>query len=372
MFRATFAALILSFVVSGCAKAPGGPSAAGAAQEAARTPEPVHVLSHLATESVDGDADDPAIWVHPTDPTKSLILGTDKGRDALFAFDLQGKRVQRIGGIQRPNNVDVETDFDLGGKPTDLAVVTERGAKRLRVFAIDPATRNLSDVSGATAVFEGEPGERAAPMGIALYRRPTDGAVFAIVSRKEGPKEGYLWQYRFVANASGKVDLEKVRAFGLFSGSGEIESVVVDDELGYVYCSDEAVGVRKYHADPDKGSEELALFATYPFAGDREGIGLYLLPEGKGYVVVTEQLDGDTRYHVFRREGDVTPHVHAPVKILAGGADGTDGIEVSSAALGPTFPAGMLVAMNSGKKNFLVFDWKNLADTGSPKLASTR
>lgn len=335
-------------------------------------PTPVAVLSHRATEPVDGDADDPAVWVHPTDPTKSLIIGTDKGKGALFVFDLDGKRVQRIGGIQRPNNVDVETGFDLGGKPTDLAVVTERGAKRLRVFAIDAATRNLRDVSGATAVFEGEPGERAAPMGIALYKRPTDGAVFAIVGRKEGPKDGYLWQYRLVANASGKVDLVKVRAFGLFSGSGEIEALAVDDELGYLYAADEEVGVRKYLADPDKGNDELALFATYKFEGDREGIGLYLLPEGKGYIVVTEQLDGDTRYHVFRREGDVTPHVHAPIKILAGGADATDGIEVSSVALGPIFPAGMLVAMNSGKKNFLVFDWKNLANTGSPKLDSAR
>lgn len=369
--RTALLAVGLALLV-GCGPQPVAPAPIANVAGDGEPPAPVAVLSHLATESVDGDADDPAIWVHPTDPAKSLIIGTDKGKDALFVFDLRGKRVQRFGGILRPNNVDVEYGFDLGGQATDLAVVTERGAKRLRVFAVDPASRSLRNVSGNTAVFEGEAGERAAPMGIALYKRPTDGAIFAIVGRKEGPKEGYLWQYRLLANASGKVDVVKVRAFGSFSGTGEIEALAVDDELGYLYAADEGAGVRKYHADPDRGDDELALFATYKFAGDREGIGIYRLGDGKGYLIVTEQLDGDSRYHVFRREGDATPHVHAPIKVLAGGADATDGIEVSSARLGPSFPAGVLVAMNSGKKNFLVFDWKNLADTGSPKLASAR
>ena len=32
-----------------------------------------------ATTSVPGDADDCAIWVHPTDPNKTVIIGNDKG-----------------------------------------------------------------------------------------------------------------------------------------------------------------------------------------------------------------------------------------------------------------------------------------------------
>ncbi len=43
-----------------------------------------------------------------------------------------------------------------------------------------------------------------------------------------------------------------VRKFGLFSGKKEIESIAVDDALGYVYYSDEGYGVRKYYADPSK------------------------------------------------------------------------------------------------------------------------
>lgn len=30
------------------------------------------------TEQTPNDTDDPAIWIHPTDPSKSMVLGTDK------------------------------------------------------------------------------------------------------------------------------------------------------------------------------------------------------------------------------------------------------------------------------------------------------
>ncbi|MGH7599381.1 MAG: phytase, partial [bacterium] len=41
-------------------------------------PPVVEVNPKMSTSSVIGDADDPAIWVHPADPSKSLIVGTDK------------------------------------------------------------------------------------------------------------------------------------------------------------------------------------------------------------------------------------------------------------------------------------------------------
>ena len=43
-----------------------------------------------------GDSmDDPAVWVHPTDPSLSLVLGNNK-RGALETYDLDGNRVQRL------------------------------------------------------------------------------------------------------------------------------------------------------------------------------------------------------------------------------------------------------------------------------------
>jgi len=209
-------------------------------------------------------------------------------------------------------------------------------------------------------------------MGIALYKRPRDGAIFAIVSRKEGPREGYLWQYRLTDDGAGRVRAAKVREFGRFSGKGEIEAVAVDDELGYVYYADEGDGIHKYYADPDhpEAARELAHFGREGFQGDREGIAIYTLPGGRGYIVCTDQIAGNTKYHVYRREGAKgRPHDHSElVKTFYGGADETDGIEISSRALGPKFPHGLMAAMNSGAKNFLIYRWEDIAQAGGVRL----
>lgn len=339
--------------------------------------EPVDVTPVVSTETVPTDADDPAVYVHPTDPSRSLILGTNKVRapqGALVVFGLDGKIRQTIGNLDRPNNVDVEYGLILNGQPTDIAVLTERLQHRLRVFAIGQDGM-LTDVGSATGlkVLEGRQGEGSEPMGISLYKRPRDGAVFAVVAPKTGPAQGYLWQYRLLDDGTGKVKAEKVREFGSFSGGeGEIEAVAVDDALGYIYYADESDGIHKYHADPDhpQAAAELARFGTEGFQADREGIGIYALDDGTGYILCTDQLDGSSQYRIFRREGAPgNPHDHSEVlKVVRGGADGTDGLEVTSAALGPNFPHGLLVVMNSGPRNFLVFRWEDVANAGATKL----
>ncbi|MEK7409573.1 MAG: phytase [Acidobacteriota bacterium] len=341
-----------------------------------QAPLRVDVRAALATVPVPDDPDDPAIWVHPTDPARSLIVGTNKVMapgGALVVYGLDGQIRQAIPNLDRPNNVDIEYGLPLGGRPADIAVLTERLKTRLRVFRILPEGK-LVDVSSGTglAVFEGCQGEEAAPMGIALYRRPRDGAIFAVVGRKTGPRDGYLWQYRLLDDGSGKVRAVKVRQFGRFSGLAEIEAVAVDDQLGYVYYADEGDGIHKYHADPDhpEAARELAHFGREGFQADREGIAIYTLPDGTGYIVCTDQLPGNTKYHVYRREGAPgRPHDHSELlKAFYGGADGTDGIEVTSAPLGWGFPHGLMVAMNSGPKNFLVYRWEDIAAAGPVKL----
>jgi 3-phytase len=340
-------------------------------------PPVADVRPALATEAVTDDPDDPAIWYYPADPARSLIVATNKvaaPRGALVVYGLDGKVRQTIDGLDRPNNVDIEYGLTLGGRQVDVAVATERHRSRLRLYRIDAEAGRLEELppAGGIPVFEGEQGDFAAPMGIGLYRRPQDGAIFAIVGRKSGPREGYLWQYRLEDDGSGAVRAVRVRAFGRFSGRGEIEAIAVDDELGYVYYADEGDGIHKWHADPDhpEASRELAQFGREGFRGDREGIGIYAREGGAGYVIATDQVEGNSRYLIFRREGRPgDPHDHSElVKVVRGGADATDGIEVTSAALGPRFPYGLLVAMNSSGKNFLVFAWEEIARAGKPPL----
>lgn len=316
---------------------------------------PISIKPVGQTASVGTDADDPAIWVHPTQPSRSLILGTDKTElpgGGLYVFDLSGKVVRRIGALDRPNNVDVEYQFRLNGKTVDLAVVTERKKHRLRIFAIDRRSGNLTDVTGKTGVLTNETGANSEPMGIGLYRNPA-GQIHAFVSPKNGPKEGYMAQYQLVANG-GKIDVKPVRRFGAFSGEGEIESVLVDDELGFVYCSDEGAGIRKYSVNP-KRPQQIALLGTDGYNGDREGLAIYATGKGKGFLFSSDQLDKGSITHVFRREGD-----NRLVAKLAGGADETDGIDVISAPLGPKYRFGIWVAMNSDQKNFLIYSGESI------------
>src|SRR6188508_3079118 len=99
-----------------------GACGAGTAQ-----PAPDALKPAVVTEPTKYDTDDPAFWIHPTDRTKSLVIGTDKNSNgALYAYDLDGKIVNRVEGLKRPNNVDVGQGFPLGGKLVDIAVTTER------------------------------------------------------------------------------------------------------------------------------------------------------------------------------------------------------------------------------------------------------
>ena len=340
---------------------------------------PADIQPVVRTDRVTDDPDDPAIWVHPTDPARSLILGTNKVKaptGAVVVFGLDGKVRQTAAGIDRPNNVDVEYGLALGNGRADIAVATERLKSQLRVFRV--TEDGIADITspGNTLVFAGRSGEQAAPMGISLYRRPRDGAIFAIVSPKNGPRENYLGQYRLSDDGQGRVKATFVRYFGAFSGAAEIEAVAADDALGYVYYADENSGIRKYHADPDApdAARELAHFGRTGFKANQEGIGIYVREDGTGYIVCTDQLPGLSEYHIYRREGEPgRPHDHTrELKVVRGVADSTDGVEVTSSPLGPRFPAGVMVAMNSSAKDFLVFRWEDLAADGAVKLAIGR
>ena len=227
----------------------------------------------------------------------------------MYVFDLQGKiRPQKsVYGLKRPNNVDIEYGLPLKGIATDIAVTTERFTHKLRIFSL-PGMVPVDN--GGIGVFENETGEGYRDlMGVALYK-DEKGGIYAIVGCKTGPVSGsYLWQYLLEDNGAGMVKATLVRKFGDYSGRKEIESIAVDDALGYVYYSDEGVGVRKYYADPGKGNRQLALFATTGFTEDHEGISIYQSSATEGYVLVSDQ--GANKFHIFSREGTPqNPHDH--------------------------------------------------------------
>jgi 3-phytase len=314
----------------------------------------------IITDSVKKDSDDPAVWIDKKDPSKSLIIGTDKDIDGgLYAFNLEGKIQENkvVRGLKRPNNVDVEYGLKLKGISTDIAVTTERFTHKLRIFSL-PDMKSIDN--GGIEVFENETSTGFRDlMGIALYKNKK-GEIYAIVGRKTGPTTGeYLWQYLLQDDGSGQVEAKLVRKFGIYSGKKEIESIAVDDELGYVYYSDEGIGVRKYYAEPSKGNEQLALIGTTGFTEDHEGISIYNLSKKKGYILVSDQ--GADKFHVFLREGSKkNPNEHQLLKVVNVKAHQSDGSETIALSFNKNFRKGLFIAM-SDDRTFHIYRWEDIA-----------
>lgn len=306
----------------------------------------------IVTQPTPHDTDDPAIWIHPTDTSKSLIIGTDKETGGgLYVYNLDGKIINSYINMSRPNNVDIAYGLKIGDQKIDIAVTTEREKNRIRVFSL-PDLKPIDN--GGIEVFVGE--KERDPMGVALYTRPSDGKIFAIVGRKFGPTENYLWQYELSTSDNKNVTAKLVRKFGKFSGKKEIEAIALDNEMGFVYCSDEQSGMRKYYADPAKNDNtELAFFGQNDFKSDNEGIAIYKKTDTTGYILVSNQQKNT--FVVYSREGSKNNvNEHQKIAEFPTSTIECDGADATSINLGEKFPRGMLVAMSNGM-TFHYYDW---------------
>ena len=307
-----------------------------------------------------GDAaDDPAIWVHPTDPSLSLVIGTNKKR-GLEVYDLEGKRLQTVAD-GRMNNVDLREGVRLGKDVLTLVAATNRTTKSVAFYTIDPESRRLSPIGGgnvATGLSD--------PYGICLYRNPRTGATYVIANDSA---DGTFRQW-LVQGSKARIELKLVREFG--AGS-QAEGCVADDEMGVLFVGEEDVGLWRYSAEPSGGSERRLVDSTEPpgrLTADVEGVSIYVGPSGRGYLVVSNQ--GADDYAVYRREGNNEFvgffDVVASDALGIDGVSETDGLAVSSAPLGPAFPRGMLVVQDGRnitpveRQNFKFVSWERIAE----------
>lgn len=306
----------------------------------------------VVTQPTPHDTDDPAIWIHPTDTKKSLIIGTDKETGGgLYVYNLDGKIVNKFTNMSRPNNVDIAYGLKIGDQKIDIAVTTEREKNRIRIFSL-PDLKPIDN--GGIPVFENE--EHKDPMGIALYTRPSDGTIFVIVGRKFGPSGSYLWQYKLAASENKFITAKLVRKFGNFSTKKEIEAIAVDNEMGFIYYSDEQSGIRKYYADPsEKDDTEIAFFGQNDFKSDNEGIAIYKKTDSTGYILVSNQQKNT--FVIYPREGaKKDSNTHQKIAEIPTSTIECDGADATAVNLGNKFPNGLLVAMSNGM-TFHYYDW---------------
>ncbi|WNG37203.1 phytase [Archangium violaceum] len=271
------------------------------------------------------DSDDPAIWVHPSRPERGLVIGVLK-EAGLQVYDLNGRVVQTVLPPNRPalsaqdpiapgpqpeagtsacpesedgetfgrfNNVDIQYGFPLRGtdgrvRKVDLAVVTDRGCDRLRIYAIEPGRAGgpLFDVTARTAarvfperyvqpspfqptgeVVGLQPNpldDQSTAYGLGLYRDPSD-RFHAFVTQRSRSVVAWLELYEA---GTEQVGYRKVREFRFnprFSlptpdGHGQLlwspcreepaedpqlEGLVVDQQEGILYAAQEVVGLWK-------------------------------------------------------------------------------------------------------------------------------
>jgi len=323
----------------------------------------VSVAASMETQPVpsSGDAaDDPAIWLHPTDPALSIIIGTDK-QQGLAVYDMSGRQIQFLSD-GRLNNVDIRYKFPLGGRLVDLVTAGNRSDDSIAAYAVDPVTRMLVPVAAGTLKVG------LIVYGSCMYRSTVTNEFYFIVNSAQGDVE----QWRLFDNGSGHVSAALVRSFAVGS---QTEGCVADDEYGFLYIGEEDVGIWKYGAEPNKGSNRTQVDSTGAggnLTADVEGLAIYHTGDGYGYLMASSQ--GSSEYVIYERTAS-NAYVGTFAIVSGSTIDGTsdtDGIDVIGHSLGSAFPSGVFVAQDvansGGNQNYKVVPWQVIAQAFGPEL----
>lgn len=285
--------------------------------------------------SESGDsADDVAVWIHPDDPSESLLIGTDKKR-GLAVFNLEGKLLHFYSD-GKMNNVDIRGD---------IAAATNRTKNALSIYSIRTNDRSLVRVAEEASTIP--------VYGVCMYRSQVSGKIFAFVTGKGG--EVQQWQ----VETDPAVTLKKIREWKL---SSTTEGCVVDDDQGVLFISEEAVGVWKFAAEPTSSDAPGILIArvgTAELQGDVEGLAIYKVSPTEGWLIASSQ--GDNKFSVYRSSGQNEFIKSFRVKDTTH----TDGIEAVHAPLGSRFPRGLFIAQDDNgetRQNFKLVSWERVEE----------
>ncbi len=307
-----------------------------------------------------GDAaDDPAIWVHPTAPEKSLIIGTNK-QGGLYVYNLDGS-VRQYVAEGRMNNVDVRYGVSVGEEKITLVAASNRTTEGISLYKMDETAGKLIDIADGL-----QPTGMPDPYGMCLYQSPKDDQTYVFINEKDG----LVRQWRLDEGSSGRLKATTVREFTVGSTA---EGCTADDDTSMLYVAEEDVALYKYGAEPDAGDarETITTPQMNPaLKDDLEGVSIYYGEGETGYIVLSSQ--GNNTYALFDRQA---PHAYlGSFKVIAdsdAGIDGsseTDGLDIISTPLGPNFPYGVFVAQDGRnitpeeRQNFKLVPWERIAD----------
>jgi 3-phytase len=290
-------------------------------------------------------ADDPAIWADPADPSRGVIIGTDK-KAGLYVYDLAGKQTQYVpGGL--PNNVDLRGGFPTPSGPMVLVAASDREKMGATLLLLDPATLQLKPWGLARL-------DLAEPYGLCLGRR---GDTFVLIVNGT---DGQVRQLSVAAGADGQPVVAEERRFAVAT---QPEGCVIDDARGRLYLGEEGRGVWRFDmgVTPTAGT----LIATAPGEALKPDVeGMALLEDAAGaWLIVSSQ--GDSAFAVFKVDGESAAYRGRFSPAATGdidGVTGTDGVAALGGVVGG-FPEGLIVMQDDEdggpqRQNFKLVDWR--------------
>ena len=306
-------------------------------------------IETLVTMDPQVDADDPALWADPRDPSRAVIFATDKS-DGLYVHDMDGK-VRQFLPDGPLNNVDLRTGFVVNGKEYVLVAATERNIFGIATYLFDPDTFETRPYGFiATGPEFGE------PYGFCTAK--IDGQFYLIPNNKDGDIRIYRLETE-VATAT--ATLERSLKVG-----SQPEGCVADDKAKRLYVGEEDIAIWRFDLGPDAGSDPVMVAPVdgKRLAADVEGLTI-MRDRGTDYLVASSQ--GDATYPVWRIDND-SYHYAGRFAVEGGAIDavtGTDGLDAWSGPIGP-FSEGAIAMHDTddgaGQQNYKVVDWRKVRE----------
>jgi len=272
-------------------------SCASAMQGLATITPTLETRSHYSDEAGrHTDVDDPAIWIHPTDKSRSLVVTTLK-KGGIDVYNLAGELLQFIEPAAAPacknnsqpcknkagrlNNADIIYGFKLGNELVDLVVISDRGLDKLAIYTISnkkDGTQLLSDVTASSAPLIFATNQQEINEGLTAYglaTAKTDKAM-AFVSQNSTTS---VVQLELFDQGNGQINYKNIAnldfpaTFTLPNNTqwtpcadddGEyphLEGMVADTTNNALFLAQEDVGIWKINLADPASSKQWQLFA---------------------------------------------------------------------------------------------------------------
>ena len=296
---------------------------------------------------INGDADDPAIWINPLDLNKSIIFGTDK-YNGIYAYNMNAEKLTFIkaGNI---NNIDLRpASYDK--KNTTLFYGSNRSSNTLDLWILnnkDLDTQIKTSVLNIpiNASYSGE--ANMIVYGVCAGYHPYFGDI-AFITEDMGSKV-QLWSFK---NKS----LSLIHEFQN-ADAAQSEGCVYDDENQTLFISEEQDRgiLRAYKITNDLNMSDVTVIDTRDgnIVGDPEGVTIYKTSNHEGYLILSSQ--GDSKFNLYDRK---YPYDYIDSFSIKNNGDidevtDTDGVDVTHLNLGPKYPLGLMVVQdgNNSEKN---------------------